>query len=304
MQGISRQEALRHLDWAAFQNLRVEIKDLEAQLGTSIRGANNKSQGGFSQEPSQAFSATSAPPSRAGAPATKLTGPARKLATRKLNAKTKQLKAVVADARSRAVNMEPPRNLLEFTLDTFTEDEVMYFIATDGAFCNHRTFYSSDLSPGTPSENQLAYIIAHFLVLRFRAWYIHVKNWPAYASECSKLQIQDVAAVTIQSTIFAIGQRTQLMRARISVLRVQRACLAALLRHWEGRFAQFLSAEQAQLIAGHGEVVSRKQKVRGNLDERRTLLNVCYCSFFCNWSNNSNRARFFSYEVTDNFRFA
>ena len=64
------------------------------------------------------------------------------------------------------------------------------------------------------------------------------------------------------------------MHSRISVLRVQRACLAALLRHWEGRFAQFLSAEQAQLIAGHGEVMSRRQKVRGNLDERRMIIQV------------------------------
>lgn len=88
------------------------------------------------------------------------------------------------------------------------------------------------------------------------------------------MQVRDVAAVTIQSTIFAIGARTQLMRSRISVLRVQRACLAALLRHWEGRFAQFLSAEQAQLIAGHGEVLSRRQRVRGNLDERRMIVQV------------------------------
>jgi hypothetical protein len=80
--------------------------------------------------------------------------------------------------------------------------------------------------------------------------------------------------VTIQSAILAIGARKQVINARLSVLRVQRAWLAALLRHWEARFAQFLSAEQASLISGHAEVLSRRQRVKGTLDERKMITNV------------------------------
>jgi hypothetical protein len=94
VQGISKHEALRHLDWAAFLDTRMEIMHLEADLAHA-------------------------------APSGKLKGPAHKLATRKLAAAKKQVDAVVGDARTRAAKLEPPRNLLEFTLATFLDDEVI-----------------------------------------------------------------------------------------------------------------------------------------------------------------------------------
>lgn len=68
--------------------------------------------------------ASAASGSRVGTAPGKLKGPAHKLATRKLAAALRQVASLVADARSRAVRLESPRNLLEFTLATFSDDEV------------------------------------------------------------------------------------------------------------------------------------------------------------------------------------
>jgi hypothetical protein len=91
---------------------------------------------------------------------------------------------------------------------------------------------------------------------------------------CGMVQVAEVAATTLQRAFGALAARAQLRRMRIGVLRVQRAALAMLLRVWERRFAQFVSAEQAQLIAGHEEVLARRRRVRGTLAQRRLLSDV------------------------------
>jgi hypothetical protein len=60
------------------------------------------------------------------------------------------------------------------------------------------------------------------------------------------VQVQDVAAVTLQTGFYSIQQRMELMRTRSAVLEVQSMSLAMLLRRWERRFAQFLTEEQVR----------------------------------------------------------
>lgn len=92
------------MDWAVFLDARMESMRLEQELGLTSPAAASSSRCGTAVAPprSQAL----------------------KLETRKLAAANKQVELAVAEARARAARLEAPRNLLEFTLASFSDDEV------------------------------------------------------------------------------------------------------------------------------------------------------------------------------------
>lgn len=91
------------------------------------------------------------------------------------------------------------------------------------------------------------------------------------ASGMHALQVRQVAAVTLQRGFARLRNRSALLRTRFAVRSVQSSALAMLLRRWERRFARFLTAEQARLVAGCQSVFERRERVRGTYDERQTL---------------------------------
>ena len=93
-------------------------------------------------------------------------------------------------------------------------------------------------------------------------------------ASCRVMQVRQVAAVTLQRGFFRLRQRAALLRTRFAVLRVQSSGLAMLLRRWERRFSRFLTIEQARLVAGYQDVMARRGRVRGNIEERQVLIEV------------------------------
>eukprot|EP00892_Ulva_mutabilis_P007902 jgi/Ulvmu1/5484/UM023_0020.1 len=216
--GLSRLDALRHLDWAAFQDahavLTQRVPDEAPAKPPQVAA------GGVPAE--AAAAAAAAPvgvaPAGAAAAAARVAGAGVRVEGRKRGVATKasdaaacaaarsRIAAVVADARRAAQQMAVARNTVEFELESFTDVEV-----------------------------------------------------------------RQVAAVTLQRGFFRLQQRAALLRTRFAVLRVQSSGLAMLLRRWERRFARFLTAEQARLVAGCQDVIARRGLVRGNAEERRIL---------------------------------
>lgn len=86
------------------------------------------------------------------------------------------------------------------------------------------------------------------------------------------VQVRQAAAVTLQRGFRRLRQRAALLRMRFAVLALQAGGLAMLLRRWERRFARFLTAEQARLVAGCQDVMARRGTLRGTYEERQTLL--------------------------------
>ena len=121
-QGLSRLDALRHLDWHAFLDAHAALLQLSA-------------------EPAPASAAASAPPSpraAAAAPAPRaavsgaglrVAGKARGMASKARNAAAEtaargRMAAAAAAALQAARRAAPPRNVVEFELDSFTDEEV------------------------------------------------------------------------------------------------------------------------------------------------------------------------------------
>jgi hypothetical protein len=133
-QGISKQEALRHLDWDAFLDARTAAIAVEAELGLTslaegapsgiITAAGGMAPACASAQPPSMPPVAAPQPLRARAASWKLK-PLDNPVMRKLAAVQKKIASLVADAHARAVGLEPPRNLVEFTLATFTDDEVL-----------------------------------------------------------------------------------------------------------------------------------------------------------------------------------
>lgn len=110
--------AVQHLDWCTFLDARMEVMHLETELGISNAVT------GIGKRPASLFISMSGSVSHGDTASGKLKGPALKLVKRKLAAAKKQVTHLVADARARAVRLDTPRNLVEFTLASFSDDEV------------------------------------------------------------------------------------------------------------------------------------------------------------------------------------